>query len=79
VQDLRTTNKQRRRQQILRAAHDLIGRDGVEGLTMRTLADGAMVSVPTVYALVGGRDDVIAALMAEGVHRFDHRAARRIC
>jgi AcrR family transcriptional regulator len=75
VQDLRTTNKQRRRQQILRAAHDLIGRDGVEGLTMRTLADGAMVSVPTVYALVGGRDDVIAALMAEGVHRFDHRAA----
>jgi len=38
---------------------------------MRSLADESMVSVPTVYALVGGRDDVIAALMVEGVHRFD--------
>ncbi len=38
---------------------------------MRTLADAAQVSVPTIYALVGGRDDVIAALMAEGVHRFN--------
>ena len=42
---------------------------------MRTLADDAQVSVPTIYALVGGRDDVIAALMAEGVHRYDEGLA----
>ena len=71
MQDLRTTNKLRRRNQILQAAHDLIARDGVGALSMRTLADTAQVSVPTIYALVGARDDVIAALMAEGVHRFD--------
>ena len=71
MQDLRTANKQRRRQQILLAAHDLIARQGVRALTMRSLADEAAVSVPTVYALVGGRDDVIAALMESGVHRFD--------
>jgi AcrR family transcriptional regulator len=71
VQDLRTTNKLRRRNQILQAAHDLIARKGVGALSMRTLADAAQVSVPTIYALVGGRDDVIAALMAEGVHRFN--------
>ena len=57
--------------QILEAAHDLIATEGVEALSMRTLADNAQVSVPTIYALVGGRDDVIAALMTEGVHRFD--------
>ena len=71
MQDLRTTNKLRRRNQILQAAHDLIARKGVGALSMRTLADAAQVSVPTIYALVGGRDDVIAALMAEGVHRFN--------
>ena len=38
---------------------------------MRSLADESSVSVPTVYALVGGRDDVITALMDAGVERFD--------
>lgn len=75
MQDLRTANKQRRRHQILLAAHDVIARDGIGALTMRSLADAALVSVPTVYALVGGRDDIIDALMAEGVHRFDHGTA----
>ncbi len=65
----------RRRHQILQAARDLIAAEGVGALSMRTLADGAQVSVPTIYALVGGRDDVIAALMAEGVLRFDQGLA----
>lgn len=38
---------------------------------MRSLAEVSEVSVPTIYALVGGRDDVIAALMDAAVHRFD--------
>ena len=65
----------RRRQQILQAARDLITADGIGALSMRTLADAAQVSVPTIYALVGGRDDVIAALLAEGAHRFDDGVA----
>ena len=56
MQDLRAVNKQRRRRQILLAAHDLVGREGIQALTMRVLADEAQVSVPTIYALVGGRD-----------------------
>ena len=64
-------NKRRRRQQILQAAHDLIARDGAQALTMRSLAEHSSVSVPTVYALVGGRDEVITALMETAVHRFD--------
>ena len=71
MQDLRTANKLRRRNQILQAAHDCIAQEGIGALSMRTLADTAQVSVPTIYALVGARDDVITALMAEGVHRFD--------
>lgn len=71
VQDLRNANKRRRRQQILQGAHDLIARDGVGALTMRSLAEESGVSVPTIYALVGGRHDVISALIDSGVHRFD--------
>ncbi len=71
VQELRNANKRRRRLQILQGAHDLIARDGVHALTMRSLAEASAVSVPTIYALVGGRDDVISALMDSGVHRFD--------
>ena len=71
MQELRNANKRRRRQQILQGAHDLISRDGVQALTMRSLAEESAVSVPTIYALVGGRDDVIAALMDSGVQRFD--------
>ena len=71
MQDLRNANKRRRRQQILQGAHDLIARDGVQALTMRSLAEESAVSVPTIYALVGGRHDVIAALMDSAVDRFD--------
>jgi AcrR family transcriptional regulator len=71
VKDLRNANKLRRRQQILQGAHDLIARRGVQALTMRSLAEESSVSVPTIYALVGGRHDVIAALMDSAVHRFD--------
>jgi AcrR family transcriptional regulator len=71
VQDLRNANKRRRRQQILQGAHDLIARHGVRALTMRSLAEESAVSVPTIYALIGGRDDVITALLDSGVHRFD--------
>ena len=38
---------------------------------MRSLAEESAVSVPTIYALVGGRHDVIAALMDSAVDRFD--------
>ena len=71
MHDLRTANKHRRRLRIIQGAHDLIARDGVQALTMRSLAEESAVSVPTIYALVGGRDDVIAALLDSAVHRFD--------
>jgi len=38
---------------------------------MRVPADAAQVSARTVYALVGGGDAVIAALVAGAVRQFD--------
>ena len=68
---LRELGKARRSQRILRAARALIASDGIDGLTMRRLADRAEVSVRTLYNLSLGRDAVIDALTAEYLDEVD--------
>jgi AcrR family transcriptional regulator len=71
VQGLREAHKAERRRQILLAAHRIISEDGLGALTMRRLAQASSLSVPTIYNLVGGRVDVIAALLGLGAQRID--------
>lgn len=52
-----------RRARILDAAAVLLTQGGIHALTMRALSESAGVSVPTIYNLIGGRDDVFVALM----------------
>jgi AcrR family transcriptional regulator len=66
-------HKAERRERILAAARRLIARRGVEGLTLRDLAAEAVVSVPTVYNLVGGKQAVLSALLAETFARVAGR------
>jgi AcrR family transcriptional regulator len=66
MQSLRERGIDRRRQRILLAAHSLIGEKGLANLTMRAVADRAELSVPSIYNLIGSRDDVIAAVLAAG-------------
>ena len=56
-------HKAERRQRILAAARRLIARGGWERLAMRDLATEARVSVPTVYSLVGGKAQLLSALV----------------
>ena len=62
--------KSARRAQIIDSASRLIEKGGVEGLTMARVAEGARVTVPTVYNLVGNRDAVVAAVMDAARDRF---------
>ena len=48
-----------RRRQILEAARRLIESQGYEGLSMRNLAVESGVSVPTLYNLVGNKEQVL--------------------
>jgi AcrR family transcriptional regulator len=66
VQSLRQTQKEQRRGLILQAARDMVATEGLAALTMRSLSAAAGVSVPTIYNLVGSRDDVLAAMLAAG-------------
>ncbi len=59
-----------RRERILQSAREIIGEHGFEGLTMRELAQSAGVTVPTIYNLIGSKDKVLVAAVAEQTERF---------
>ena len=59
-----------RRERILAAARETIGERGYAALTMRDLARASRVTVPTIYNLVGGKEDVLLAAVADQTERF---------
>ena len=62
VTPLRAANMQKRRARILAEARGLITRGGFESLNLRELARLAEVTVPTIYNLIGNKEEVLAAL-----------------
>ncbi|MEM7408672.1 MAG: helix-turn-helix domain-containing protein [Myxococcota bacterium] len=59
-----------RRARILEAARRGIADVGYDGLTLRALAREAQVTVPTIYNLVGNKDAVLVAAVADQTERF---------
>ena len=65
--DIRAKNIEKRRQRILACAREIIASDGPEELNMRALAKRAGLSVTTLYNLFGSKDEIILALVRQGV------------
>ena len=63
---VRERNMQKRRDRILAEARSLLARDGFDALNLRDLASKAGVTVPTIYNLIGNKEEVLLAL-ADGV------------
>jgi AcrR family transcriptional regulator len=59
-----------RRERILEAARTIIGARGYEGLTMRDLARASRVTVPTIYNLIGSKEEVLFAAVLEQTRSF---------
>ncbi len=53
--------REERRGRILEAARGLIAERGYEAVTMRDLAEHGLVSVPTLYALFGSKNELLFA------------------
>lgn len=70
---LRSRNMQRRRSRILAEARGLLARGGCEGLGLRELARLAGVTVPTIYNLVGNKEEVLIALFCEVLDEIESR------
>ena len=67
---LREVNIESRRRRILEAARSLIARGGMQALSMRKLAAEAGLAVATLYNLYGSRDDILFALIQDGIDRM---------
>ena len=60
---LRERKKERRRQAILDAALELLRANDIRAVTIEQIAERAEVSPPTVYNLVGTREQLLVALV----------------
>ena len=67
---LREVNIESRRQRILGAARSLIAAGGMQSLSMRKLAAESGLAVTTLYNLYGSRDDILFALIQDGIDRI---------
>jgi AcrR family transcriptional regulator len=59
--DLVAKQREERKRRILDVARKLIAEKGYDGITMRELADLSLVSVPTLYNLFGGKNELLFA------------------
>jgi AcrR family transcriptional regulator len=64
-----------RRARIVGAAQAIIGERGYAAITMRDLARTSRVTVPTIYNLIGSKDEVLVAAVADRTERFVARLA----
>lgn len=72
---LRTRNMQARRIRILAEARRLLVAGGIDALNLRDLAQAAGVTVPTIYNLIGSKEDLLAALFTNILDEVASRIA----
>ena len=68
---VRSLNKQKRRDRILAEARNVIARDGFDALNLRELAVCAGVSVPTIYNLIGCKEELLRMLVLGAFADFE--------
>ena len=70
---VRAHNMQKRRARILTEARGLLARGGFEAMNLRDLARLADVTVPTIYNLIGNKEEVIVALIGDALFEVETR------
>jgi AcrR family transcriptional regulator len=75
---LRQRGKQRRAERILDAARELLRATPDQALTVERIAARAEVSAPTVFNLIGRREQLWSALADYGLRELDLRGLRAI-
>lgn len=75
--NVREQNMQKRRDRLLTEARALLTVHGFEALNLRELARLAEVTVPTIYNLIGNKEEVLVALFAEVLSEIEARIRDR--
>ena len=63
--------KEDRRARILLRARELMGQGGYEGLSLRKLAAAAEVTVPTIYNLIGAKEQILVELFRHWIAEIE--------
>jgi len=71
----RSHNMQARRARILAAARELLTQGGMEAFNLRELARQADVTVPTLYNLIGNKEEILVALFTQVLQAIETRVA----
>ena len=71
----RERRHQRTQQAILDAALEIIHEKGVDGLSIRAIADKIDYSPAGLYEYYGSKEEIIAALCMQGLERFGRHLA----
>lgn len=66
---VREQGKARRKDAIIQAAKRLLAQGGIDALSTRKLAEEAGLSVHTLYALVGSKEEILDAVMEDNHNR----------
>jgi AcrR family transcriptional regulator len=73
--DWRQARRRSARDAILVAAWDLVGEEGLAGLSLRELARGAGITPPTVYAYFDSKNAIYDAMFGQAATQFAARMA----
>ena len=73
TETLREQNMQKRRARLLAEARALLTAGGFEAMNLRDLARRSEVTVPTIYNLIGNKEEVLVALFAEALAEIEAR------
>ena len=75
--DLVSKQREERKQRILDVGRRLIAAHGFDGVTMRELAEESLVSVPTLYNLFGGKNELLSSVVESYFEKLMGSALRR--
>ena len=71
IKERKAREKASRRNSILEAAKSLVGKNGVEGMSMNQLADLTELNKATLYAYFKNKDDLIDTIVYEGLLQLE--------
>lgn len=69
----RSQNMQKRRHRILSEARRIIAEQGFDAFNLRDLAELSELTVPTVYNLIGNKDEILKALILGTFADFEQK------
>lgn len=69
----RAVNMQLRRERILHEARRMLVQGGYDGINLRALAQAAELTVPTIYNLIGNKEELVVALFSLALGEIEIR------